>query len=146
MSPSGRDTYHCLTSFTFCKLKHVKAGLRPWRIASTWVGILQSINGDLILVLIVLFIVAPDLSEWRRYPRARKMQAKRPDYGIDAPAVVRNLFLVTVTGVTAWSVVSFLARFSTVHMPKVVYALTSMAFGTATLCLVMAIWMLWESK
>src|SRR4030095_15533974 len=68
---------------------HVKALQAIGGIASPWVGVAQGIGGDIFLLLIVFFIVNLDLGVWRRYPRAERIRAKRPDYGIDAPTVVR---------------------------------------------------------
>jgi arsenite methyltransferase len=68
-----------------------------------------------------------------------------PDYGIDAPAVLRNLFIVGMIGVLAWSVVSLMMR-SGREIPLPVLSLADMAFGTGLLCIVMAFWILWESK
>jgi SAM-dependent methyltransferase len=71
---------------------------------------------------------------------------ERPDYGLDAPAVVRNLFLVGVTGLSAWAVVTSLVSYGRVRVPTPVLGLSGMAFGTGFLCIVMGIWMIWESK
>lgn len=69
------------------------------------------------------------------------IRSERPDYGIDAPGVVRNLFAVGVLGLTFWGVMTF-GGFSF----PIVLGLAGMAFGTGTLCIVMGSWMLWDSK
>ena len=68
--------------------------------------------------------------------------SERPDYGIDAPGVVRNLFVAGALCLSAWAVVTF-GRFS---VPKFVLGLAGMAFGTGVLCMVMGLWMLWDSR
>jgi len=100
----------------------------------------------LFFLLILGYIATLELTEWRRYPVARPPAAVRPDYGIDAPSVVRNLFLVSATGFSFWILVAILPKFTTVHIPQVVHTLTGMFFGTSVLCTVMGVWMLWESK
>jgi len=68
-----------------------------------------------------------------------------PDYGIDAPAVIRNLVIVGVIGVSTWSAVR-LAVWSGRVVPTPILGFAGMAFGTGLLCIVMAFWILWESK
>ncbi len=125
---------------------HIKALQAIGGIASPWVGVAQGINGDITILLIIFYIVMLDLAGWRRYPRAAKIRTKRPDYGIDAPAVVRNLSLVAGTGLALWYAVTLLSHHTALHIPRVVYVLTSMALGPAILCLVMVAWILWESR
>jgi SAM-dependent methyltransferase len=116
-------------------------------LASPLVGLTQTIVGNLFIILIVFYIVTLDLAEWRRYPRATSIRtAARPDYGIDAPGVVRNLFLAGLIGVSLRTVVTLLLKVGQVQIPVLILALTSMAFGTGILCALMGIWMLWESK
>jgi arsenite methyltransferase len=115
-------------------------------ITSPWLGVAQAIGGDVILFLIVFYLVTLDLPEWRRYPRAARIEARRPNYGIDAPAVIRNLFLVAATGVGFWSIVTWLSSYRAVHVPSVVRGFAGMALGTGILCFVMGVWILWESK
>ena len=73
-------------------------------------------------------------------------ESKRPDYGIDAPVVVRNLFLVAVAGLSLWGVITFGVRSDWVSAPVYVLGIAGMAFGTGALCALMGIWMVWESK
>jgi hypothetical protein len=72
------------------------------------------------------------------------VEPKRADYGIDAPVVVRNLFLVAIIGLSLWSVVTFGVRAG--WFPVNVLGFGGMGLGTGTVCLFMGIWMLWESK
>jgi arsenite methyltransferase len=102
-------------------------------IRSPFVGLTQALLGNLILIMIIYFLATLDLAEWRRYPRAAKLPAKRPDYGIDAPAVIRNLMIVAVAGIA-------LGTFLPIR------ALAGMFFGTGLLCFGMMLWMVWESK
>jgi SAM-dependent methyltransferase len=110
-------------------------------INSQWVGVAQGICGDIFLLLIFFYIVTLDLAEWRMYPRAGKVRAMRPNYGIDAPKVIRNLFLVVTAGSTLW-----LCSFMFVRINGIVRIAMSMALGPAILCFIMGIWMLWESR
>jgi arsenite methyltransferase len=102
-------------------------------IRSPMVGAFQALVGNSFLILIVGYLATLNLAEWRRYPRAATLPPKRADYGIDAPAVVRNLILVAIAGIG-------LGTFLPVR------ALASMTFGTGVLCFGMTLWMLWESK
>jgi len=72
------------------------------------------------------------------------VELKRPDYGIDAPVVVRNLFLVAVIGLSTWGAVAFGVRSG--WFSGNVLGFGGMGLGTGTVCLLMGIWMLWESK
>jgi SAM-dependent methyltransferase len=102
-------------------------------IRSIGVPIAQGIVGDLFVLMIIYFLATLDLAEWRRYPRAAKPLNRHADYGIDAPAVIRNLLLVTIGGV-------LLGRFVPIR------AFAGMFYGTGILCFVMALWIFWESK
>ena len=78
------------------------------------------------------------------------MTARTPDYGLDAPGVVRNLLIAGVTGLLLFAskalglwkaVLTFIVGGVIVRFP-----LASMGlFGGAT-CLGMALWMIWTSK
>ena len=131
----------------FLRIKPLHAIAGDNILVSRVVGMTQGIVGDLFLVLIVFYIGTLDLAEWRRYPRAAAIRATaRPDYGIDAPAVVRNLFLTGLIGVSLWSVVTLLIKQGQVHIPGVILVLTGMALPTGILCTLMGFWMLWESR
>jgi SAM-dependent methyltransferase len=75
---------------------------------------------------------------------------ERADYGIDAPAVVRNLLLVGVAGFLLW--LSALVGLWSGNIPlpipgqDVTLSLTGTGLGVGVLCLAMAAWMLWDSK
>ena len=125
----------------FLRIKPLHAIAGDNILASPVVGITQGIVGNIFFLLIIGYLATLELSEWRRYPRAAKVRsAERPDYGIDAPAVVRNLGLVSICGVLYWNAVTLF------HLGIVFRILSSMAFGTAILCALMGAWMLWESK
>src|SRR5690348_11849491 len=66
----------------------------------------------------------------------------KPDYGLDAPGVVRNLLLVAVAAVVV--AVALCGGFWTPHS-KLAPALFAV-IGTGAGCLPMAIWMIWYSK
>jgi arsenite methyltransferase len=75
----------------------------------------------------------------------------RPDYGIDAPGVVRNLLLAASLGFVAW-VTAVLGWWSgrIVASPskslQMSFPLAQAGFGVAIGCGLMACWMLWDSK
>ena len=77
---------------------------------------------------------------------ATERPLERPDYGIDAPGVVRNLFLAGIIGVSVWAVTTATAAFGAVHVPRLVLRLAGMGFSTGIACGLMGIWMLWDSK
>src|SRR5258706_13401917 len=71
---------------------------------------------------------------------------KAPDYGVDAPGVIRNLLIVTVIGFLLWLTMRlgwWAGDLSAggVHLP-----LGHIAFWPAATCLLMALWMLYDSK
>jgi SAM-dependent methyltransferase len=75
-----------------------------------------------------------------------KRAEERPDYGIDAPGVVRNLFLVGIVGFFAWAVTTLAALSGRLDVPKPVLVLTGMGLTTGIGCTLMAVWMLWYSR
>ena len=70
----------------------------------------------------------------------------KPDYGIDAPGVIRNLLLVFVVGITIWATIAAHLWSGVVSIGPVRLALANMALFPAIGCGAMAIWMLWDSK
>jgi ubiquinone/menaquinone biosynthesis C-methylase UbiE len=70
----------------------------------------------------------------------------RPDYGIDAPNVIRNLFLAGIIGVSAWALTTLAALSGRIPVPKAILVITGMGFTTGVGCILMAVWMLWHSK
>ena len=71
---------------------------------------------------------------------------EQPDYGIDAPGVVRNLFLVGILGFSAWAVTTVAAASGRFDVPKPVLVITGMGLTTGIGCSLMAVWMLWYSR
>src|SRR5580658_3745068 len=75
---------------------------------------------------------------------------KRPDYGIDAPGVVRNLFVVAVIGwvVFGTAALGFWSGEFNVSTPGVTlnFPLAGPGLGFGIGCTLMAIWMVWDSK
>ena len=71
---------------------------------------------------------------------------KKPDYGVDAPGVIRNLLIVAVAGFLIWLTARLgwwsgdLSAYG-VHLP-----LAFIAPWPAASCFLMAVWMLWDSK
>jgi ubiquinone/menaquinone biosynthesis C-methylase UbiE len=74
------------------------------------------------------------------------MSQERADYGIDAPRVVRNQFVVGGLGLSAWGIAFAASRFGGAHIPQGMLGFVGMAFGTGMLCTLLGVWMVWESK
>src|SRR6516165_5086515 len=74
------------------------------------------------------------------------MTQQRPDYGIDAPVVVRNLFLVGIIGFSAWALAALASWSARFDVPKPVLVITGMGLTTGIGCSLMAVWMLWHSR
>ena len=70
----------------------------------------------------------------------------KPDYGIDAPGVIRNLLLVFVAGVAIWATAAAHLWSGIVVLGPVRLGLRYMALWPALGCGAMAAWMLWDSK
>jgi arsenite methyltransferase len=71
---------------------------------------------------------------------------ERPDYGIDAPSVIRNLFIAAVVGVSAWTVTMLISVSGRFDTPRLALVITGMGFTTGIGCGLMAAWMLYYSK
>jgi arsenite methyltransferase len=76
--------------------------------------------------------------------------AKKPDYGIDAPGVVRNLLVLGAVGLGLSLVGAILGRPIAVSIPlggvRLVLPLARMGGFAGTGLAAMGLWMLWESK
>jgi SAM-dependent methyltransferase len=76
--------------------------------------------------------------------------AARPDYGLDAPPVVRNLLLAGAAGSLLWLAAAARLWSGTLRVPlgtdtlQVVLAPAALSIGVT--CLAMAAWMAWSSK
>ncbi|HEV7860887.1 MAG TPA: class I SAM-dependent methyltransferase [Pyrinomonadaceae bacterium] len=77
-------------------------------------------------------------------------KSERPDYGIDAPGVVRNLFLVGGLGFLVWgtAALGWWSGVLSIPLPGggLNLSLTGMGFGCGVGFTSMGIWMLWSSK
>jgi ubiquinone/menaquinone biosynthesis C-methylase UbiE len=71
---------------------------------------------------------------------------KTPDYGIDAPGVIRNLLLVAVAGFLIWITARMGWWSGNIGGAGVILPLSHIAPWPAASCLLMAIWMLYDSK
>jgi arsenite methyltransferase len=73
-----------------------------------------------------------------------------PDFGIDAPGVVRNLFIAAALGLTLWGTSQYGLWSGTLTLPlpgvSLDFPLLGIGFwgGLSSFC--MAIWMVWDSK
>ena len=70
----------------------------------------------------------------------------RPDYGLDAPAVVRNLLLCGAAGILLWASKAAGLWPAVLVLGPVRFALAPMGLSVGTGCLAMGIWMIWTSK
>jgi arsenite methyltransferase len=75
---------------------------------------------------------------------------ERPDYGIDAPGVVCNLFLIGAIGWLVWgtAVLGLWSGQLIIPLPglRVVFPLAGMGLGCGIGFTLMGFWMLWDSK
>ena len=75
---------------------------------------------------------------------------ERPDYGLDAPGVVRNLFLAGAIGWLVWGTATLGLWSGQLVIPlpglRLVFPLTGMGFGCGVGFTLMGVWMVWESK
>lgn len=69
-----------------------------------------------------------------------------PDYGIDAPGVVRNLLIVAVAGFVLWLTMTLGWWSGDLTGLGVRLPLGHIAIWPAATCLLMALWMLWDSR
>ncbi|MEA2238106.1 MAG: hypothetical protein QOC81_2830 [Thermoanaerobaculia bacterium] len=70
----------------------------------------------------------------------------KPDYGLDAPDVIRNLILAAVIGFALWIPVAFGWWSGVIAFGGVRMMLGRIAIWPAATCALMAIWMVWDSK
>ena len=142
---SAENLFGGAVNEAFLRIKPLHAIAGDNILVSPIVGITQAVVGNLFIILIVLFIGTLDLAEWKRYPRAAKIPATaRPDYGIDAPVVVRNQGLAGVIGASLRILVTLLISVKAVHVPQVILVLTGIGFNVSVLCTLLGVWMLWE--
>jgi len=71
---------------------------------------------------------------------------KGPDYGVDAPGVIRNLLIVAVAGFLLWLTMILGWWSGDLAGLGVRLPLGHIAIWPAGTCLLMALWMLWDSK
>src|SRR5262245_50606957 len=72
------------------------------------------------------------------------------DYGIDAPGVVRNLFMAAATGIGVWATFASGLWSGAIVVPaggvRLVFPIGPSGVWWGTACGIMAVWMLWSSK
>ena len=77
-------------------------------------------------------------------------QQERPDYGIDAPGVVRKLFLFGTVGLLVWASAAFGLWSGRLEIQAggvlVTFPLAGPGLGSGIACLLIGSWMLWDSK
>ncbi len=78
------------------------------------------------------------------------VESEKPDYGIDAPAVVRNLFLASAAGLLTWGTRMLGLWSGKLIIPlsdlRLIFPLSNIGLACGIGCACMAIWMLWDSK
>jgi SAM-dependent methyltransferase len=70
----------------------------------------------------------------------------RPDYGLDAPGVVRNLIVAAVAGLAVWATVALGLWSGTVRVGPVAIQLTYTGLAVGVTCGAMGIYMVWWSR
>jgi SAM-dependent methyltransferase len=75
-----------------------------------------------------------------------RSKAPRPNYGIDAPQVIRNLIIVGVAGPLIWALVTFVIWAHYPSLPRWLLGLAGGGLNVGVLCILMAVWIFWESK
>src|SRR5438876_2599961 len=78
----------------------------------------------------------------RSFPMETSAVSERPDYGLDAPRVVRNLFLVGISCLVVWGI-AVGVRSGGAVLPRPILALTGICFNLSVLCNLMGFWMIW---
>jgi len=77
-------------------------------------------------------------------------EQKAPDYGIDAPGAVRNLFVVGGLGFLIWATAAAGLWSGVVAIPlgnsQVVFPFRRIGLASAIVCTFMGVWMVWDSK
>lgn len=71
---------------------------------------------------------------------------KNPDYGVDAPGVIRNLMIVAIAGLVIWLTARLGWWSGNIGGGGVILPLSHIAPWPAASCFLMAIWMLYDSK
>jgi SAM-dependent methyltransferase len=69
-----------------------------------------------------------------------------PDYGLDAPGVVRNLFLAGAAGILLWASKVLGWWSAALRVGPVRFELAPMGIAVGVVCLAMGFWMVWTSK
>ena len=69
-----------------------------------------------------------------------------PDYGIDAPGVIRNLFLAGGAAVLLWASKVLGWWPAAITVGPIRFELAPMGIAVGVVCLAMGVWMLWTSK
>ena len=74
------------------------------------------------------------------------VDALAPDYGIDAPGVIRNLFLAGAVGILLWASKVLGWWPAAITLGPIRFELAPMGIAVGIVCLAMGVWMLWTSK
>ena len=69
-----------------------------------------------------------------------------PDYGLDAPGAVRNLFIVSGAGLLAWLGVATHLWSGVLALGPLLFPLGRMGLSAGLACGLMGVWMAWDSK
>jgi SAM-dependent methyltransferase len=74
------------------------------------------------------------------------VSAGRPDYGVDAPGVIRNLLLVAFTGLLTWATARAGWWSGSIGNAHVTIHVAQSVLWPGSACAITAVWMLWHSK
>ena len=81
---------------------------------------------------------------------AESRVSPRPDYGLDAPPVVRNLIVADVVGLGLWSSVAARLWSGVIRIPlggtTVAIGVAPPALSIGVVCAAMALWMVWTGR
>ena len=71
--------------------------------------------------------------------------AEQADYGIDAPIVIRNLFLAGSAGILVWSIARLAVYFMQLHPTRLTLGLVGGSLAAGVGCILMGLWRLFDS-
>src|SRR5262245_43938231 len=70
---------------------------------------------------------------------------RMPDYGIDAPGVVRNLLLIGIGGLSAWALITLGLWSGRIRVSSVTFSFIGIG-QSGIFFILTGLWMIWESK
>jgi SAM-dependent methyltransferase len=84
---------------------------------------------------------------WDHATMESEKRTARPDYGLDAPGVLRNLGLASAIGLGVWASIAARLWSGKVSLGgRVTLDVTFMGLSIGLVCAAMGVWMVWSSK